>query len=315
MNESVYNAIEAAAKALGREHGEALATNFATRENAREIIHSVEMDDHIDGIRSLDLSGEWADSTSPRDVLDRVASAMRRASAVGNSGLPDHSDYLDEACLDPDTGDAFVTAYENAYNHAADAKAYHDALEILRDEAFAEIGEFALYELSTLADCAHPGANDSAGAVFLFNVRAATIDSLKSRDCRLSFEEAAFIADRSPDYRPAVRWQEFVDLKAYDVDVTDKVSDGSDLTACAGAALYIIAERLALAIAERVESATETDEDEEPDFSESVDELRTAQGWTDASLLMLALEFVRDRHNEEEFLAHLSAHAESENEA
>lgn len=53
--------------------------------------------------------------------------------------------------------------------------------------------------------------------------------------------------------------------------------------------------------------------DDGPDFSEVLAELREAQGWNDDTMLMLALEFIRDEHKEIEFLDMLRAQVAYEN--
>jgi hypothetical protein len=58
------------------------------------------------------------------------------------------------------------------------------------------------------------------------------------------------------------RWQVFVDLQAYQEDVSE-YGDADDLTNAAGVALYMIAERLVHALATELSDALDADADEE----------------------------------------------------
>ena len=56
------------------------------------------------------------------------------------------------------------------------------------------------------------------------------------------------VADGAPSIYTFTRWQEFTDLAAWQEDATELGASADDLTAAAGVALYMIAERLALAL-------------------------------------------------------------------
>lgn len=251
MIESVYNAIIGAAETAGAKRGTDAAIGFVqSRDHAWLIVESAEMDDHIDDLPRLDLSGEWADGTSPRDVLDEIAEHMRRASAPINSGMPDHSDYLDEAHLDPDTAGAFVDAYVIGFDLAVEAKIEADAQEIVKLQKIETVEGLTAYALANMADCGCPDDLDSAGAKMLISVRDSFVECMQ--EDRLSEEIVHEIADGAPDVYTHTRWREFVDLAAYEEDIEDLSPDVSDLTACAGVALYTIAERLIHALAEEI---------------------------------------------------------------
>lgn len=146
-----------------------------------------------------------------------------------------------------------------------------------RDQAFAhEIAALRTAEVwelaeSHMADCGSPDRTDSPGAVFLDGVRRDTLDLIERVGVDVDPDtidddgELHTIADEAPDYRTPQRWAEFVDLQAYEEDVTDLGEvDGNDLTrSVAGVALFMIADRLARAIVNQVRDAVlEADEDE-----------------------------------------------------
>lgn len=103
------------------------------------------------------------------------------------------------------------------------------------------------WQLARLADCLDPDAPDSPGARFLERVAA---------DYREAIADETYDADDSPheiaDNAVPVythdRWQVFVDLGAYQEDVTELGATGDDLTGCAADALYMIADRLVRAL-------------------------------------------------------------------
>lgn len=130
------------------------------------------------------------------------------------------------------------------------------------------------YELANLADCGTPdepgpfGFVDadtvgtqpeaSPGARFLLGVWSAVAEAIDnytdgSTDDQRS-EDAHEIADSAVPIYTHELWATFVDLAAYQEDVTEYVSstrtDGYDMQRLASVALYMIAERLALALLE-----------------------------------------------------------------
>lgn len=114
------------------------------------------------------------------------------------------------------------------------------------------------YQLADMADCGTPdeGRNRhrkrwSPGAKFLANVRDAVVEAIRDgsitpddRDDRGQIHE---IADAAPSVYTHARWQQFVDLTAYDEE--PEHGDWPDsLTDAAGIALYQVAERLCNAL-------------------------------------------------------------------
>jgi hypothetical protein len=115
------------------------------------------------------------------------------------------------------------------------------------------------YELASLAECASPDSLTSPGASFLERVADAA-DSIREEGG--DEDNVSEAADSAVPVYTHERWQVFVDLAAYNEDVTELGATGDDLTGCAGVALYMIAERLLHALlAEDVDE--DADEEEE----------------------------------------------------
>lgn len=134
-----------------------------------------------------------------------------------------------------------------------------------------EIKEWT-YALSgkDLADCGDPDSLESAGMAFLTSVRDAVVEGIEDgtfdpdSDERDDYSgEIHTIADNAPDIYTHRRWQEFVDLAAYQEEPEIDGTWPEDLTQAAGVALFQIAERLAYAILrEWREGLAEVSEDE-----------------------------------------------------
>ena len=135
------------------------------------------------------------------------------------------------------------------------------------------------WELANLADCTSPDRPDrhgyahdvsgeefdpSPGAEFLRSVAYGVSDFLPSDgeefdpdDVEVA-DNVSEVADAAPSVYTYQRWREFVDLAAWDEDVTELGGPDDDMTATAGVALYMIAERLARAlVAEYAEEIAE----------------------------------------------------------
>lgn len=97
------------------------------------------------------------------------------------------------------------------------------------------------YELARLADCGSPDTPESPGAALLLSVQ----DDVNDLDARPDDDDTHQIADGAPDVYTYKRWQEFVDLAAWQEDLDELGGTPEDLTEAAGVALYIIARRLA----------------------------------------------------------------------
>jgi hypothetical protein len=131
------------------------------------------------------------------------------------------------------------------------------------------------WHLANLAGCGSPDRPDgigvsppadlstvapSPGALFLRSVAddlaeriAYVFADLDPAGCDLARElegEVQEVADAAPSVYTFTRWQEFTDLAAWQEDATELGASADDLTGAAGVALYVIAERLALALVE-----------------------------------------------------------------
>jgi hypothetical protein len=141
-------------------------------------------------------------------------------------------------------------------------------------ETLADIRTWTVYRLSNEADAGSSDFDpDGAGARFLSSVRddvlerveyeLNTADADDLTDAVESIREDAVheIADAAPDVYTFTRWSEFVDLAAWQEDISELGGDlGDDLTGAAGVALYIIAERLAVAILDTITEALDDTE-------------------------------------------------------
>lgn len=131
-----------------------------------------------------------------------------------------------------------------------------DAVKAARAQAVEHVESLSVYRLANLIECV--GAVGTAGAKFLTKVRDAVAEEIGTGD-PFTFERAAEIATAAPSDDALLRWQQFVDLGAWTVDISSRFLSpeehgmgSTDMTELAGIALHVIAERLALAIAEEV---------------------------------------------------------------
>lgn len=106
-------------------------------------------------------------------------------------------------------------------------------------------------QLARLAECSEPISEDSPGGAFLRYVEQGVRDA---EERGWTDESSHEIADGAPDTNTWARWQEFVDLGAWEEDVNDLVGGSEDMTTLAGFALYMIAARLANALHEENDS-------------------------------------------------------------
>ena len=125
-----------------------------------------------------------------------------------------------------------------------------------------EAYETNVYQLANMADCGSPDSTDSPGAEFLASVAGAVIEHLEylRNDGYMMSEAFSDLRDDMhslvdplvPVYTHAM-WQTFVDLAAYREDPTELGGPLDDMTRAGMIALYMIAERLAYAIADDIE--------------------------------------------------------------
>ena len=121
-------------------------------------------------------------------------------------------------------------------------------------EDIALLGEWIVgehvYRLSSLADCNDPDSVDSVGGLYLLRVAENVLERMQDLDREDNYyrsDLAHEIADGCVPIYNADIWATFVDLGAYDVDISDYGDvDPDDITQTIGMrSLYIIAEILA----------------------------------------------------------------------
>lgn len=130
------------------------------------------------------------------------------------------------------------------------------------------------FTLAGLAECDDPDSDDSPGADFLRRVAGDVIDRVEwHREqgddlAGVDWSDVAHeVADGCVPVYTYGMWQTFVDLAAWQEDPME-LGGGEDMTRSAMVCLYLIGERLALALLEEVREAAKTedaadDEDEE----------------------------------------------------
>jgi len=143
--------------------------------------------------------------------------------------------------------------------------------------------DLSTWHLANLAGCGSPDRPDgigcappadlstvrpSPGAKFLrsvaddldWRIKYYFVDDPREHDPRehepwelvdLLADEIAEVADGAVPVYTGERWAVFADLAAWQEDTTEYGATGDDLTAAAGIALYVIAERLARALVEK----------------------------------------------------------------
>lgn len=113
------------------------------------------------------------------------------------------------------------------------------------------------YVLAGMGVCASPDRPGSPGAVFLEDVALDTIDRADEIDGeRFDHADLAHeIADAAVPIYTHTIWSTFVDLAAYNEDPTELGVDGSDMLQAAKVCLYMIAERVAMAVLDEIERA------------------------------------------------------------
>ena len=105
-----------------------------------------------------------------------------------------------------------------------------------------------MYELARLAGCSDPDSPTSPGAQFLAMVEA-TLADYDDPDYDTAWE----IADNAPSVYTHEMWMQFVDLAAYSEDPSEVGADGADMEKSARVCLFMIAERLCIALIEEMQ--------------------------------------------------------------
>lgn len=125
---------------------------------------------------------------------------------------------------------------------------------------FEDLKDLNAYQLAGMAECQCPDSLESPGAALLLSVAAAVADRWQELADMGEDERrdvAAEIADQAPSIYTHRRWVEFVDVCAYQEDL-EEFGPIEDMEKAAGLALYLICERLAVALLEGIDE----DEDE-----------------------------------------------------
>jgi hypothetical protein len=125
-------------------------------------------------------------------------------------------------------------------------------------DAVRELAALNAYQLANMADCGTPDTLESPGARMLMNVRDAVVEALKDEtvDDIREGDIAHELADRAPNIYTYQRWQEFVDLAAWQEDPEELGTGDSDMGAQAGVCLYLIASRLVWTLLDMAEDGS-----------------------------------------------------------
>jgi hypothetical protein len=125
--------------------------------------------------------------------------------------------------------------------------------EIASTVARLNIVDLAVFRLSSMAGCSTPDSPDSAGADLLNRVRTGFLEALDNYadlledvtaadDIRSTLDTAEHeTADGAPSVMTYPKWQQFVDLEAYQVNAADYLGGGiEDMGDAATTHLYVI---------------------------------------------------------------------------
>lgn len=117
-----------------------------------------------------------------------------------------------------------------------------------------------VWQLARLAGVAYPDALDSPGGKWLRLV-ANTVEDVRDYGTTDESTLRDAVSEQADNLVPVYtydRWKVFVDLAAWEV-YTEGLAPPDDMTAMAGVALYLVAERLLDALWEKEREAFETD--------------------------------------------------------
>jgi hypothetical protein len=233
FTDTEWDDILARAANIGSEHGGSAATwiEFADADAARNFFNMLDEGDPeaYDSIPSAP-SGEYADDYSPRNLYAEL-----------------------EISENDETDDGEIwNAYTDAFETTAAESVEKRARSLVFDADLDEIKEKGDWELARMANCQE--SNGEHGTRLLKHVRDAYVEHVEYKGEDFDPSEdigdtAHEIADSAPDVYTSARWAEFVDLAAWNEDVSELMPEaGNDLTGAAGVALYMIAERLVYAL-------------------------------------------------------------------
>lgn len=111
------------------------------------------------------------------------------------------------------------------------------------------------WQLARMAGCSDPDSDSSPGAQFLNSIESDVLERIEDNDGQWDDDYAYEIADNAVPIYTYNLWTTFVDLGAWAEDPTELGNDGSDMEASARVCLYMIANRLAYAVAAEHEDA------------------------------------------------------------
>lgn len=121
----------------------------------------------------------------------------------------------------------------------------------------ADVSNLSVWDLYRHANCGRPDSSSSPGAEFLHYVRDEVVRVWQRLDDPVELDES--------DEAPVIKWQEFVDLAAYNESPEMSEHWPSDLDEAATLALYQIADRLACYLFQELKEWHEEQGDDEDD--------------------------------------------------
>lgn len=128
------------------------------------------------------------------------------------------------------------------------------------DQRIESMKELSLGELVVMAGCEYPDTRESLGALTLLSVRDDVADAVARGNWRDDPERCAHeIADGAIEVYTHQLWEQFVDLGAYNTDISDYGRDLSDMNELAGVAIYEICASLIRALDYRYTLTEEVD--------------------------------------------------------
>lgn len=132
-----------------------------------------------------------------------------------------------------------------------------------------EVNDLGAYGLASMAECLSPDGHESEGALMLLSIRDDVVRHVVDgqidldRGCGGASDCIHEMADDAPDIYTYTRWQQFIDLGAWqEAEDASGLASSDDMTAMAGACLYLIAERLCVALLDMYEPTESGDDDE-----------------------------------------------------
>lgn len=221
---------ESEAFRVGYERGQAAGSwvidGNTSEKTARHILNGIEEGDPVVlDMAPAPLSGEWAGESIP-ELSDLY-------------GI-DLSDETNAEDFEQGFGDGYWQEVERSARAMLPEPEEREPLNV--------------YQLALLAEVASPDAIDSPASQWLEHVQVVA-RGLLSENAGLDADEFSDLiteaADESVPVYTHERWEVFVDLAAYQEDVSD-FGPIQDMEQGAGVALYLVAERLIRAIVEDV---------------------------------------------------------------